>query len=52
MLRYFNQWIEQPPEIPDWLKKRQTILLAKTEDLSNKRNYCPITYLSQCGYDW
>lgn len=46
MLRYFNQWIEQPPEIPDWLKKRQTILLAKTEDLSNKRNYCPITCLN------
>ena len=46
MLRYFNHWIEQPPKTPGWLTKRQTILLAKTEDLSNKRNYCPSTCLN------
>ena len=38
--------IEKAPEIPDWLTQRQTALLAKAEDFSNKRNYRPITCLN------
>ena len=44
--RCFNQWLEQPDEIPDWLTQGRTVLLPKTEDLSNERNYCQITYFS------
>ena len=43
ILRCFNQWLEQPDEIPDWLTQGRTFLLPKTEDLSNERNYCQIT---------
>ena len=28
--KIFNQRIEQPDEIPDWLTQRQTVLLLKT----------------------
>ena len=48
MLKCFNQWIEGPDEIPDWLTQGRTILLSKTEDLSNERNYRPITCLNTC----
>ena len=46
ILRCFNQRLEKPDEIPDWLTQRQTVLLPKTEDLSNERNCCPITCLN------
>ena len=39
ILRCFNQWLEEPDEIPDWLTQGRTVLLPKTEDLSNERNY-------------
>ena len=45
-LRCFNKWLEQLDEIPDWLTKGRTVLLPKTEDLSNERNYRPITCLN------
>ena len=48
ILRCFNQWLEQPNEIPEWLTQRRTGLLPKTEDLSNERNYQPITCLNTC----
>ena len=34
ILRCFNQWLEQPDEIPDWLTQGRTVLLPKTEYLS------------------
>lgn len=34
----FAQWIEQPYETLSWLKKRRTVFLQKTENLSNKKN--------------
>ena len=48
ILRCFNQWIEQPDEIPEWLTQGRTVLLTKTEDLSNERNYRPSTCLKTC----
>ena len=48
MLRCFNQWLEQPDEIPDWLTQGRTVLSTKTEDLSNERNYRPVTRLNTC----
>ena len=35
----FKKWMEQPEEIP-------TVLLPKTEDVSNEKNYHPITCLN------
>ena len=46
MFRCFNQWIEQHDEILEWLIQGRTVLLPKTEDLSNERNYRPITCLN------
>ena len=48
ILRCFNQWLEHPNEIPDWLTQVRTVLLQKTVDLSNERNYRPITCLNTC----
>ena len=48
ILRCFNQWLELPDEVPDWLTQKRTVLLPKTEDLSNERNYRPITCLNTC----
>ena len=48
ILRCFNQSLELPDEIPDWLTHGRTVLLPKTEDLSNERNYHPITCLNTC----
>ena len=38
--------MEQPEEIPTWLTLGQTVLLPKTEDVSNEKNYRPITCLN------
>ena len=46
LLRCFNLWIEQPDEIPEWMTLGRTVLLPKTEDLSNEKNYRPITCLN------
>ena len=48
ILRCFNQWLEQPDEMPDWLPQGRTVLLPKTEDISNERKYRPITCLNTC----
>ena len=48
ILGCFNQWLELPDEIPDWLTHGRTVLLPKTEDLSNEGNYCLITCLNTC----
>ena len=42
----FTKWMEWPEEIHTWLTQGQTVLLAKTEDVSNKKNYHPITCLN------
>ena len=36
ILRCFNQCLELPDEIPDWLTQGRAVLLPKTEDLSNE----------------
>ena len=33
ILRYFNQWLEQPDEVPDWVTQGRAVLLPKPEDL-------------------
>ena len=48
MLRCFNLWVEQPDEIPEWLTQGLTVLLPKTEGLSNEKNYLLITCLNAC----
>ena len=48
MIRCFNQWIEHPEEIPTWITQGRTVLLPKSEDLSNERNYRPIICLNTC----
>ena len=48
IIRCFTRWREQPEVIPDKLTQGRTVLLPKTEDLSNERNYCPITCLNTC----
>lgn len=42
----FKHWTEQPSEIPEWLTQGQTVLVAKTEDQSNERNYHQVTCLN------
>ena len=42
----FKKWMEQPEEIPTWLTQGRTVLLPKTEDVSNEKNYRPITCLN------
>ena len=32
-----------------WLTQGQTVPLLKTQDLSNERNYCPITCFNTCS---
>ena len=48
LLRCFNIWVEQPDKIPEWLTQGRTVLLPKTEELSNEKNYRPITCLNTC----
>ena len=46
ILRCFNHWSELPNEIPDWQTQGRTVLLPKTEYLSNEGNYRPINCLN------
>ena len=46
IIDYFKKWMEQPEEIPTWLTQGRTVLLPKTEDVSNEKNYRPITRLN------
>ena len=48
LLNCFNRWVEQPDEIQQWLAQGRTVLLPKTEELGNEKNYCPITCLNRC----
>jgi len=48
LLNCFSKWVEQPDEIPQWLAQGRTVLLPKTEELGNEKNYRPITCLNTC----
>ena len=48
LVRSFNVWIEQPQRIPDWVTHGRTVLLPKLEDLSDVKEYRPITCLNTC----
>ena len=48
LLRCFNLQVERLDEIPEWLTQGCTVLLPKTEELSNEKNYRPITCLNTC----
>ena len=39
-------WVDEPEIIPTWVTQGRTTLLPKTNDLSNERNYRPITCLN------
>ena len=45
----FKGWIEEPEKIPPkWITQGRNPMLHKTEDLSNEREYRPITCLNTC----
>ena len=48
LVKSYNKWIDQPDSIPDWITQGRTVLLPKTESLSNERDYRPITCLNTC----
>ena len=48
LLNCFNRWVEQPDEIPQWLAQGRTVLLPKTKELGNEKNYRPLTCLNTC----
>jgi hypothetical protein len=48
MVKSFNKWIEQPEIIPEWITQGRTVLLPKLDDLSDEREYRPITCLNTC----
>ena len=39
-------WVEQLDETAEWLTQGRTVLLPKTEELSNEKNYHSITCLN------
>ena len=46
LIQCFKQWVDQPEEILEWMTQGRTVLLPKSEDLSNERNYRQITCLN------
>ena len=48
MVQCMKRWIEDPEQMPRWITDGRTVLLPKTEDLGNERNYRPITCLNTC----
>ena len=48
LLKCFDRWVEQPDEVPQWLAQGRTVLLPKTEELDNEKNFRPITCLNTC----
>ena len=45
MAKAYTRIIEKPAEMPEWLTDGLTILLSKTEETKNPKNYRPITCL-------
>lgn len=48
LARVFNSWLEQEQPIPDWFVEGRTVLLPKNGDLSDPKNFRPITCLNAC----
>nr|CAI5837629.1 unnamed protein product [Callosobruchus analis] len=48
LARVFNSWLNQEQPIPAWFVEGRTVLLPKTGDLSDPKNYRPITCLNAC----
>ena len=48
LLNCYNRWVEQPDEIPQWLAQRKTVLMPKSKELGNEKNYRLITCLNTC----
>nr|CAI5831945.1 unnamed protein product [Callosobruchus analis] len=48
LARVFNSWLNQEQPIPVWFVEGRTVLLPKTGDLSDPKNYRPITCLNAC----
>ena len=48
LTKCYKRLTEHPDDMPSWLTQGRTVLLPKTEDLSNERNYRPITCLNTC----
>ena len=41
-------WIDRPKLIPTWITHGQTVLIPKSKELSDGKNYGPITCLNTC----
>ena len=46
LLKGFNEWMVFEESIPEWIATGRTILLPKSDDLSNRADYRPITCLN------
>ena len=48
LVKSMNRWIEEPETVTEWVTHGRTVLLPKSEDLSNERDYRAITCLNTC----
>nr|CAI5858087.1 unnamed protein product [Callosobruchus analis] len=48
LARVFNSWLNQEQPIQAWFVEGRTVLLPKIGDLSDPKNYRPITCLNAC----
>lgn len=48
LARVFNSWLNGEQPIPAWFVEGRTVLIPKTGDLSDPKNYRPITCLNSC----
>ena len=48
LARIFNAWLNGEQQIPSWVVEGRTVLIPKSGDLSNPKNYRPITCLNAC----
>lgn len=48
LAKVFNSWLSDGRPIPQWFVEGRTVLLPKKGDLSNPKNYRPITCLNTC----
>ena len=48
LVRSLNEWIEQSDRILEWVTHGRTVLLPKLEDLSDEKEYRPVTCLNTC----
>lgn len=48
LARVFNSWLQEERPIPQWFVEGRTVLIPKKGDLSQPKNYRPITCLNTC----